>query len=199
MNKEFWNQRYSEEESVYGLTPNEYFKQQLDKLKPGKLLLPCEGEGRNGIYAALTGWEVSAFDQSDVAKEKALKQAASLGLTIQYELNDVLNYPYSSNHLDAVAIIYSHQPELQRRAFHHHCIQSLKSGGTLILEGFSKQQLHYQSGGPRDITMLYSIEELLQDFSALHISELIEIKVVLNEGPYHQGEASVIRLLAVKS
>jgi 2-polyprenyl-3-methyl-5-hydroxy-6-metoxy-1,4-benzoquinol methylase len=198
MNKEFWDTRYSEEHAVYGVEPNEYFKQQLQQLKSGKLFLPCEGEGRNAIYAAGLGWRVTAFDQSEVAKKKAMRNALLNRVSIQYDISDVSTYDYPSNYFDVVALIYTHQPAERRPLFHLKCMQSLKSGGTLILEGFSKQQLHFQSGGPKDVTMLYSIEEMLSDFSSLHINELIETKINLNEGPYHQGEASVIRLLAVK-
>ena len=66
----FWDERYSSEEYVYGTEPNQFFKEQIDKITvPGKLLLPGEGEGRNAIYAARSGWQVDVFDQSRTAKE----------------------------------------------------------------------------------------------------------------------------------
>ena len=74
--KEFWEIRYAEKQYAYGENPNVYFKEQLDKLKPGKILLPAEGEGRNAVYAAKQGWEVMAFDLSSEGKNKAEKLAA---------------------------------------------------------------------------------------------------------------------------
>ena len=65
--KEFWNERYAEPEFAYGVLPNDFFKNQLDKLKPGSILLVCEGEGRNAVYAAKNGWKVEAFDSSEQA------------------------------------------------------------------------------------------------------------------------------------
>ena len=60
--KEFWNERYSQEAYAYGTEPNAFFKSRIDQLSPGKLLLPAEGEGRNAVYAATKGFEVSAYD-----------------------------------------------------------------------------------------------------------------------------------------
>jgi hypothetical protein len=60
----FWDERYADEEYVYGTTPNQYFKQELEKLTPGKILLPGEGEGRNAVFAATQGWKVTARSKS---------------------------------------------------------------------------------------------------------------------------------------
>lgn len=69
---QFWNERYSQAEYVYGETPNVFFEAQLDKLSAGTIILPCEGEGRNAVYAASQGWEVKAFDASEAGQKKAL-------------------------------------------------------------------------------------------------------------------------------
>ena len=87
--QQFWNERYQENEHVYGEAPNAFFKSFIDPLQPGTLLLPAEGEGRNAIYAASRGWVVEAFDYSEVAREKALKRAASKGVSIRYDLQDM--------------------------------------------------------------------------------------------------------------
>jgi len=80
--KDFWNERYDEESYAYGNSPNVFFKQQLDKLKVGSLLLPAEGEGRNAVYALSWGWEVLAFDFSESAMVKAKKLAATYNLNL---------------------------------------------------------------------------------------------------------------------
>lgn len=64
--KEFWNDRYSRNDFAYGEEPNEYFKEQLAKINPGRILLPADGEGRNGVFAAKKGWQVeSIFNEGD--------------------------------------------------------------------------------------------------------------------------------------
>lgn len=198
MSEAFWNDRYNDKAFVYGQQPNAFFKEQLDKLSPGKLLLPCEGEGRNAVYAARKGWEVEAFDYSIVAQQKALQWAEANQVTIQYTVQAIESISLPENHYNAVALIYAHQQPSLRSIFHQQCIKNLASGGTVILEAFEKSQLRNSSGGPKDIGMLYAVEEMLHDFQSLQIESCIKTTITLNEGPYHQGIADVVRLVARK-
>jgi 2-polyprenyl-3-methyl-5-hydroxy-6-metoxy-1,4-benzoquinol methylase len=198
MNAEFWNARYSEEGFAYGQTPNEFFKEQIDKLPVGKILFPCEGEGRNAAYAAALGWEVQAFDISDVGKQKAIDLAASFNAKINYEICNVADANFENNTFDAVVIIYSHLPETLRIELHGKIKNWLKPGGTVILEAYNPLQLNNNSGGPKDLDMLYSIETLMSDFHGIHFEILEEKQVTLNEGKYHIGIADVVRFVGRK-
>jgi SAM-dependent methyltransferase len=199
MTKEFWNERYAQHQSVYGAEPNEFFKEQLQSLKPGKLLLPAEGEGRNAIYAASLGWQVTAYDYSEVAKTKTLEKAAALGiLSITYEVADLSQIILPEVKYDLIALIYVHLPREIRKHLLRECIKSLKPGGRLILEVFSKDQLHYNSGGPKDASLLYSLLELAEDVAGMKINIQEEVITTLDEGPFHSGSASVVRFVAVK-
>jgi len=199
MSKEFWNDRYAQHQTVYGAEPNEFFKEQLQSIKPGKLLLPAEGEGRNALYAASLGWRVTAYDYSEVAKNKTLELAVKLGITsIDYEVKDLSQVQLPGEEFDAVALIYVHLPIAVRKHLHTQCIQSLKPGGKLIMEVFAKDQLQYDSGGPKDAALLYSVKDLTEDFSGIHIMQQEEVITTLNEGPFHSGPASVVRFVAEK-
>lgn len=191
-----WNQRYAQEEYVYGTEPNEFLKQELSKLQPGKILFPAEGEGRNAVYAALQGWAVVAFDGSSEAKKKAEKLSERNNVTIDYKISTIEDFIFEENSFDAIVLIFVHTEN--REENHRKLLKYLKPGGKLILEGFAKDQLEYNSGGPRNLTMLFSSEELNNDFNELLETEIIELKTELNEGQLHKGNASVIRLLGVK-
>jgi 2-polyprenyl-3-methyl-5-hydroxy-6-metoxy-1,4-benzoquinol methylase len=195
---EFWNQRYAENETVYGKKPNAYFKLKLDALNHvGTILLPAEGEGRNAIYAASKGWAVTAFDYSETAKVKALTNARLKNVQLDYTVVDIHQYQVTRLY-DTIGLIYVHLPPADRIVFHQKIIDSLAPGAMLIIEAFSKEQIHNQSGGPKVIEQLYSIAELRHDFESLDMIELEEIETELDEGPFHQGSASVIRLFAKK-
>ena len=84
--KQFWNDRYSEEEFIYGVEPNEFLKLELDKIPTGSILLPAEGEGRNAVYAASKGWNVTAFHYSEAAKVKTTLLAEKMNVKLDYEL-----------------------------------------------------------------------------------------------------------------
>jgi len=198
MMKSFWDERFSAPEYIYGEKPNAFFAEQLAQLKPGKLLLPCEGEGRNAVFAAKLGWEVEAFDQSEAGCTKAMNLAEQKEVSIQYQIGDWLGLTYPLASFDAIALVFAHLPEPLRRVGHQHLLPFLKPGGLLILEGFNKNQIQFNSGGPRDPQMLFAPAELREDFAELDIVMLEEKEVELDEGAYHQGKAAVIRLLGRK-
>ncbi len=194
--KEFWNQRYSAPEYAYGDQPNEFFREQLAGLSPGKILFPLEGEGRNAVHAAMMGWTVEAFDQSEEGRKKAFRLAEKQQVTINYQIGLMEDMLYPEGHFDAVALIFAHfSPEVRTR-YHHKVVSWIKPGGTLILEGFGKDQIRFVSGGPRDPAMLFSKEELEHDFSGLAVQLLTEKEVILDEGLFHQGPAAVIQMKA---
>ncbi len=194
---EFWNKRYAENDMVYGFEPNKFFKLFIDLHKPGKILLPGEGEGRNAVYAAKKGWQVTAFDFSEVAREKALNLAMAEQVHINYEVLD-LNEFRASVEYDAVALIYVHMPPVNRRKIHVEIYKSIKPGGFLVLEAFAKEQLGLASGGPQDEELLYDAPSLCDDFKLLHIMNCEQKEIQLQEGLFHRGQASVLRLTGQK-
>jgi len=195
----FWDERYSSNEYVYGKEPNQFLKEQLRNIIPtGKLLLPGEGEGRNAVYAAKFGWKVDAFDQSSVAKIKALKLAEENNVTIKYSTVDLAKFTPQNNFYDCAAIIFVHIAPDFRSEFHKIIIDSLKPGGKIILELFSKNQFGKSSGGPQDLEMLYSFDEIKNDFKEMRTILLKEESIFLVEGEKHKGEASVIRFVGEK-
>ncbi len=195
---DFWNERYATEEYAYGIEPNQYYKEQLENLVPGKILFPAEGEGRNAVHAAKKGWEVFAFDPSVEGKRKAEKLASENGVIINYQIAGYENIQYLSNSFDCLVLIFAHMHPLKRNNYHQKLISLLKPGGILILEGFSKNQISYNSGGPRDIDMLFSKEELQSDFASFSELSITETNYILDEGEFHQGTASVIRVFGIK-
>ena len=195
--KDMWEERYAAEEYAYGEEPNAFFKACSDGLAvPGRLLLPGEGEGRNAVYAARQGWKVDAFDFSPAAREKALRLAERHGVHINYEVADYESVRIEPKAYDAVALIFTHKHESIRRPVHRKLASALKPGGHLFLEAYSKAQLDYGTGGPPNEQMLYTLEDLREDFSNLEIVELEKLEVEIHEGRYHTGLASVVRLVA---
>ena len=195
---EFWNQRYAAAEFAYGTEPNLFFKEQIEKLKPGKILFPAEGEGRNAVYAARLGWEVTAFDVSIQGKRKAGLLATENTVKINYMIAGYDDIYFDPETFDCIVLVYAHIDSDKREEYHHKMISFLKPGGFLLLEGFSKKQINNNSGGPRDFRLLYSMTELESDFQNLSILKTEELDVELNEGQFHKGIASVVRVVGKK-
>lgn len=196
--KEVWNKRFANNEFIYGKKPNLFFSCEIEKLSPGKLLLPGEGEGRNGVYAAKLGWEVDAVDWSEKGKEKAEKLSSEFNVKINYIINDLSVYNPKENYYDAVGLIFLHMnPEL-REDIHRKVVNSMKSGGVVILESYEKEQINNSSGGPKDLDLLYSLEDIFTDFSDLNIVSFSKETIELNESSHHHGQAEVIRYVGQK-
>lgn len=198
-----WNDRYSTDEFAYGEQPNNYLKDQLEKLNPGKILFPAEGEGRNAVFAARLGWEVSAFDISIEGKNKALQLAGNNQVSIDYQVGELQELNYSGEQFDAIALIYAHFPASIKSSYHETLSSYLKTGGIVIFEAFSKKHLDYLAknekvGGPKEPGMLFSIEEIKADFPDYEIITLEEKEIELNEGLFHNGKGSVIRFVGQK-
>lgn len=197
-NPQFWNERYNSPNYAYGEKPNEYFYQELKKIEPGNLLLPCEGEGRNAVAAATLGWQVTAFDQSTAGQKKALLLAQKNNVALSYKVGQLEDLNFKVDHFDAIGLIYAHLPQAEREKFHRGVSSLLKPGGYLILEGFHTNQLGRNSGGPQQLEMLFTEHMLRNDFSNLSIVNLKNLETVLDEGVYHKGRAQVIRMVAQK-
>jgi len=198
MSIEFWNERYADPEYAYGTEPSDFLREQLSLCTPGSILFPAEGEGRNAVHAARQGWNVTAFDQSVEGRRKALSLAARHNVLIDYRTDSLENFPYTSFSFDAVASIFVHLPPSFRPAFHRSLIDALRPGGTIVIEAFSKEQLQYTSGGPKDALQLYSVDELYEDLKGLDIITLEQQAVQLNEGVFDSGPASVVGWVARK-
>ncbi len=200
---ERWNDRYSKEEFAYGEQPNIYLKEQLEKLNAGIILFPAEGEGRNAVFAAKLGWTVSAFDISVEGKNKALRLAEKNMVTIDYQVGELEALNYNTEQFDVIALIFAHFPADIKTLYHKTLDKYLRKNGLVIFEAFSKRHIDYNSknekvGGPKEIAMLFSIEELKLDFANYEIIELEEKEIELSEGMFHNGKGSVIRFVGQK-
>lgn len=135
--RKFWDKTYSKRGYFIGIEPDEFFAEELSKLRRGRLLLPGEGEGRNAVYAASRGWRVDAFDFSTKVRDKALALAKSRGVYFNYQLADFANPNLPDNAYDVVAIIdLPTMPDIRSKGFSA-VRNSLRPGGLIIYEGYA--------------------------------------------------------------
>lgn len=192
----FWDWQFSRiPEPKYGEQPNAFLVEQAARLAPGsRILVPGDGEGRNGVWLAGRGHAVTTVDASAVAVARARELARRRGVTLQMIQADLAEWDPPPAGFDAVACIYLHLPSALRTPVHRKLAQALRPGGLLILEAFHPDQLPLHSGGPKNPDMLYTLALLRADFAAGK-QELLatETETVLAEGSGHQGRAQVTR------
>ena len=198
-----WDERYKDHEFAYGKEPNMFFKEWLQKFKPGAILMPADGEGRNGVFAARLGWKVTSFDLSVEGQSKALQLAKENGVALRYIVGDLEQLHFEKEAFDVIGLVYAHFSAEKKAIFHKKLNDYLKPGGIIILEAFSKRHIHFsklnpETGGPKDIDMLYATAEIAADFENYEVLMLEEEEILLNEGKYHIGKGSVIRFAGRK-
>jgi SAM-dependent methyltransferase len=200
--KQFWNERFNKPEFIFGKGPNEYLVEQASHyLKPNSsVLCIADGEGRNGVWLAKQGMQVTGFDISDIALTKARQFAANNKVNIRYSLCDTDGFNWPANLYDAVIGIFIQfaDPEMRVRIFKQ-VHQTLKPGGLFILQGYTPKQLEYKTGGPSLIEHLYTeemIRELSQEFK---VHDLQCYEKELSEGVKHSGMSALLGMVAQKT
>ncbi len=192
-----WDNRYSTTDYIYGIEPNEFLQQQLMLLSVGKLLLPGEGEGRNALWAAKNGWQVTAVDLSQVAQEKAMKLFSRNNVKVTYHIGNIMNLPLEGQ-FNAIGLSYLHLPKELKRPFAQKMIELLAPKGAVILEMFHPNQIGNTSGGPKNPNLFVTPDELREYFRPLQIKSIETTELHLNEGTHHKGKAIAIRMVATK-
>lgn len=197
MQAEFWNERYKEEVFAYGMEANDFLHEQTFQAE-SKILCLAEGEGRNGVYLAEQGHEVTCVDYSEEGVRKMTQLAEMKGVVIHPVCADLNEFAFEENTWDGIVIIFGHLPTELREKVHGQFYKALKPGGKLVLEAYHKTQLNYKTGGPMTDTMLYSEEELKSDFHEFKNLQITQLEREVHEGEFHFGKAAVVQVIAIK-
>jgi SAM-dependent methyltransferase len=193
----FWDQRYAEDGFAYGEAPNDFVVEQVAALRSPVLSLG-EGEGRNAVFLAERGLDVTAVDQSPVGLEKAAALAAARGVKIRTVTSDLAHFAIEPGAWGSIVSVWCHLPPALRARVHADVVRGLAPGGTFLLEAYGPEQLRYDSGGPRDRAQLPSLDELLAELAGLEVRIGVEKVREVHEGKYHNGPSAVVQLLLRK-
>ena len=192
-----WDTRFAADEYVYGREPNAFLAEHhLLFPKHARVLSLGEGEGRNAVFLARHGYDVTAIDSSAEGMRKLSRLAAQGGVLVSQRLEDVTRADLGKSRWDGIVSIFCHLPSGDRHALYARIREALRPSGIFLTEVFSPRQLAYTSGGPKDADMLVERDELLEAFEGFEIVLAEEEIVTLDEGPLHQGLGSVVRFIA---
>lgn len=200
--QDFWSDRYraAGEAYLFGTAPNRYLAAQAALLAPGmRALSVADGEGRNAVWLAEQGLDVTATELSPVAIEKAEALAASRGVKVDFALADALNWIYPDDAFDlVVAVFIQFAAPDERAALFERLQRTLRPGGRIVLQGYTPKQLEYRTGGPSAVENLYTAALLREAFAGLEIEGLDEYEDELDEGSAHCGRSALIGMVARK-
>ena len=190
--KERWNLKYEGTTYIYGKEPTAYLKDKLSLLKKGKALVLAMGEGRNAVYLAENGFDVTGVDLSEVGIEKCARLAEERGVEVNSIVADLTDYDMGTEQYDLITNFYFYDKSILPRV-----IDSLKPGGMFIFETYSRDHPKHSKFGPKNPNYLVKPNELLEIFQSLRILYYEDSVTELDEG-MHKGKAALIRLIAKK-
>lgn len=194
-----WDNIYDVDEYVYGRLANDFLRDNIDILPKGKILCLAEGEGRNSVFLAKLGYDVTAVDLSAVALKKARKLAEENHVNIEFIQADLDRFDLGKNQWDAIVSIFCHLPETVRSSLHKRIEKSLKPNGIYLAEAYTPKQLEFKTGGPGNISMLISSANVEQELSSLKFKVLREKERYIQEGVKHHGQSHVVQVIGQKN
>ena len=191
-----WDERYAAADLVWSATPNRFVEAELSQLPPGRALDVAAGEGRNALWLAELGWQVTAVDFSlvglDKGRELQERHERGRGTHVAWVHADVLTYDPGPVPFDLVLVAYLQLSAEERRTAVRRAFGALRAGGTFFLVAHDTTNLNEGTGGPQDPAVLYTAEEVLGDLDG----ERFEVeraervaRVVEAADDEHRGEA----------
>ena len=196
---DFWNERYQRDDYLFGTEANDFIRAMAPFPTLGmKAFAPADGEGRNGVYLARMGYDVTSVDVSHLAVDKAHQLASAAGVDIDARVGDMFEYEWPENHFDLIIISFMHFLPEDHDRFISLVRRSIKPGGLLIMENYTVDQIPLTSGGPKNPDMLLTYARVQADFDGFDFEIFRETRRFLAEGPRHNGEAAVVQLVARK-
>jgi len=185
--RDFWNSKFSDPNFQFNRRPSRLLVEAIRGRQPGLAIDLGMGEGRNAIYLAQQGWQVTGVDLSDVAVTQAKTRAAQMGVKLNAVIDDLDHYDFGLNRWDLIILFYMHawyhgaKPRSVQRLH-----DALKPGGLLVIEGFAGSE-----------EFEFHPNELLRDFGDLKI---LRYEDVQDEADWDPGRKSnLIRLVAEKT
>lgn len=194
-----WNERFQGEDYVFGTEPNVFIADMHKRLAlTGNALAIAEGEGRNAVFLAREGMNVTVWDYAESGLNKANKLAEASGVEIRTELVDLGEAQWTKEQWDEIICVFGHFPKELRTRTLEGVKTAVKPGGYFLTEVYSPYQIPYRSGGPQDPQYLYAPGDFLEAFADWRIVHFFMGEVVRQEGQGHQGLSHVIQFAGQK-
>ena len=171
MEREDWNRRHGESGQLFGVDPNRFLVAEVDGLAPGRALDLACGAGRNAVWLAEQGWQVTGVDFSDVAIDNARRVAGDRGVAVEWLVADLGEWEPAANAFDLVVVLYLHLPAEERGPIMRRAAAALAGGGTILVVGHHSANIAEGTGGPQDARVLFTAEDIAADLEGLDVEK----------------------------
>ena len=189
-----WDERYRGATRLWTERPNQLLVEEISGLKPGRALDLGAGEGRNAVWLAEQGWQVTAIDFSGVALERGAEAAKRAGVHVEFLQADVTKYTPGTAAFDLVVILYLHLSPAARRGVLERAATALRPGGRLLVVGHDVENLAGGHGGPQDPSVLYTPDVIAAELPGLTLARNETVK---RQAHSHEGVATAFDTLVL--
>jgi SAM-dependent methyltransferase len=191
-----WDERFKEVGYYYGTEPNDFLKANINVFKPkGNILCLAEGEGRNSVFLAQHGFRVTAVDGSQAGFVKLHQLAKERGVHVETKVSDLADFNFGEKQWDGIVSIWCHLPKELLVKVLQNSVRSLSSGGVILIEAYTPDQLKFKTGGPQSIELLNTLSEFQGDLKELDQLHGAEVEREIFEGRGHTGLSSVVQYI----
>jgi len=194
----FWDERYGTDEYAYGIEPNDFLRAEAHRIPPGPVLCLAEGEGRNAVFLAGLGHQVTAVDLSVEGMRKTERLAQRRGVTIEVIQADLATFELGLDRWSGIVEIFAHVPPPVRHRIHAQIPLALRAGGCLVLETYRPEQLALGTGGPKELSLLSTLAELREQLSPLELVVARDANREIHEGRFHAGPSATVQLVGIR-
>lgn len=193
-----WDERFAAPDYVYGTDPNDFLASVADRIPPGPVLCLAEGEGRNAVFLAQRGHDVTAVDSSRVGLEKARRLAHACGVPLRTVHADLADFAIEPMAWSGIVAIFAHLPPALRARVHAAAARGLAPGGAFVLEAYTPAQLELRTGGPPTRELLMEAGTLRDELRGLDLEVAREVRRDVHEGRLHNGPSATVQVLGFR-
>jgi len=180
-----WDERHAARQPIESFEPDPTLVDEIGSLRPGRALDLGAGDGRNAIWLAIQGWQVTAVDFSQVALDRGRALATASGVRVEWQLADLLEWSPGASRFDLVTLFFIHLPSDERRDVYARAAAAVAPGGTLLIVGHDRTNLVDGVGGPQDPTVLFTPGEIAADLAGFRVdrADVARRRVLDGDGP----------------
>ncbi len=198
MSNPFWDERYRGDNYAYGVEPNDFLRAEVGRIPKGRVLCLAEGEGRNAVFLASVGYQVTAVDFSTAGLRKAERLAMSRGVQLTLIEADLATFELGTDCWSGIVSIFAHTPGLVRQRVHAAVPRALHAGGAFVLEAYRPGQIALGTGGPKDAAMMPTLAALRTELAGLDLVIALDVDREIHEGPFHAGPSATVQVVAIR-
>ena len=191
-----WDERFSQPGFAYGDEPNVFVAEVASRIAPGPVLCLAEGQGRNAVFLAQRGLDVTMMDQSAVGLSRARELAAARGASVATVQGDLADFAIVPGYWSGIVSVFAHVPRALRADVHRRVAAGLRPGGAFVFVAYYPRQLQMGTGGPKDVSLLPTLADLRHELAGLEFEVAEEVERELREGVLHVGRSALVQVLA---